>query len=87
VANFSGFAVSMPEDTKPEKNSLAARVRARLDKLPHSGAEMSVGAADTSVRATSGAMELIGANGQFRKGGLKGRLRQDCLPHDGAESR
>jgi hypothetical protein len=48
----------MPEDSKPEKYFSCRSSCARLDKpqhVLHSGADMSVGAADTSVRATSAA--------------------------------
>jgi hypothetical protein len=65
ATNFSGFAVSMREDAKPEKYLPQVELRStgQAKACPTRNADMSVGAADTSVRATSGAM-VIEANGQ-----------------------
>src|SRR5580700_4181854 len=57
ATNFCAFGVSMTEDTKPEKYRLVGELCSTvpLKHVLHSGDDKSVDAADTSVRATSGA--------------------------------
>jgi hypothetical protein len=62
---FSGFGVSMNEDTKREKIPCCMSRCTQLDKR-HSGADMSVGAADTSVRARP-EQRLVGTSGQSQR--------------------
>ena len=58
TAKFLGLGGMMPERDEAGELFSCGSSCARLDKLKHvlhSGADRSVGAADTSVRATSGA--------------------------------